>query len=378
MAVVVLGFVVPTLAWSTFVPWWLAVPTGALFALVMLRRVSRIFSDPRRPRWVTRLLDEPLFWQWGAGVMALPLLLLGAVLLAVLGVSGCSPDPALATHATVLDAAVASLGLSLCLSGWGVWGRRRFVRLREIEVEIANLHPDLDGYRIAHLSDLHVGSYDPRERARDWARLANRQGADLAVVTGDLVTSGTDYYEDVAEVLGELRAPDGVFVSLGNHDQWDPDALSGAIERRGPRVLRNAWVRIARGAGSLVVAGLDDKFSGRDDLGQTLEGRPEGVPTVLLSHYPSYFEEAARRGVDLVLAGHTHGGQLGIPFLSDRFNLSALIRQASRGLTRHGASALYVSAGLGTTGPPIRLGVAPEIALIVLRAAPKSNMPRPA
>jgi predicted MPP superfamily phosphohydrolase len=189
------------------------------------------------------------------------------------------------------------------------------------------------------------------------------------VVTGDLVTLGTLFYGDVGDVLGELRAKDGVFVSMGNHDQWDPETFCQVIEAKGPRVLRNEHRVVRRGSAELVIAGLDDWSTDRDDMDRALAERPPGAPTVLLSHYPDFFEEAASRDVDLVLSGHTHGGQIGVPFTARRVTLSRLARQHTAGLHIRGRSRLYVHAGLGTTGPPIRLGVAPEIAVFVLRRA---------
>jgi predicted MPP superfamily phosphohydrolase len=183
-----------------------------------------------------------------------------------------------------------------------------------------------------------------------------------------LVTTGTDFYEDAAEVIAAARARDGVFVSLGNHDQWSPDDLTRRIEARGSMVLRNRWRAIRRNGAELVVAGLDDRMAGRDDLDATLAGRPERAPTVLLSHFPDFFDAAARHGVDLVLSGHTHGGQIAVPFMARRASLSTLVRQTRPGLHVRGPSRLYVNAGLGTTGPPFRLGIPPEITLFVLRS----------
>jgi predicted MPP superfamily phosphohydrolase len=253
------------------------------------------------------------------------------------------------------------------MSGWGIWGERRRLKIRRIEIGVVGLPAAFDGYRIAQLSDLHIGSYDGVERGLEWAAAANELGADLAVVTGDLVTDRTCFYDDAARVISSLRAPDGVFVSMGNHDQWDNDLLTERIEALGPRVLRNAWHAVERGGATLVVAGLGDRFTGKDDLEATLRGRPHGAPTVLLAHYPKSFEAAAGRGVEVVLSGHTHGGQIGLPFVGERINVALLTGQHCRGVVRRGPSTLYVNAGLGTTGPPIRLGIAPEIALIVLR-----------
>ena len=357
----------PALAWLVLTPWWVAVPLTLAGWGFTSFRVRRLLGDPRRPRWVVRFIDEPMFLGWGAGLLALPLLLAGALVLCAGSLAGCTPGVSAGLAASAAPAVLGAFGGGLLLAGWGLWGRRRRVRVREVEVPIRDLHPDLEGYRIAQLSDLHVGSYDDRDRGLEWASLANTLEPDLVVVTGDLVTSGTAYYRDVAEVLGKLRAKDGVFVVLGNHDQWDAEALERALRERGLRVLRNEQVRISRGAGAFTLAGVDDPYSGSDDIERTLVGRPSELPTVLLAHYPDFFRHAAARGVELTLSGHTHGGQLGVPFLADRLNLASALGHKPRGLFREGESWLYVNAGLGTTGPPLRLGVAPEVALIRLR-----------
>ncbi|MBK7584315.1 MAG: metallophosphoesterase [Myxococcales bacterium] len=362
--------IAPAVAWSLLLPWWLALVVTFTFWALTARRVQKIFSDPRRSRWVTRLVDVPMFVHFGAGFMALPLFAFGALLVGGSSLTGCAPAALAGDGALQLrEAAFAAFAAGLGLTGWGAWVRRRRVVTHEVEVELAGLHPELDGYRVVQLSDLHIGSYDDKARGLEWTRMANELRPDLLVVTGDLVTSGTDYYEDVADVLGSLRARDGVFVVMGNHDQWNNDALTRAIVERGPRVLKNEHVNITRGGGAFTLAGVDDAFSGNDDIERTLADRPANVPTILLAHYPSFFREAAERGVELTLSGHTHGGQFGVPFLADRWNLARAVGQPSRGLERRGESALYVNAGLGTTGPPVRIGVAPEIAVLVLRTS---------
>jgi hypothetical protein len=323
-------------------------------------RVQTVRVDRKRARWVTALVDEPVFAHWAAGLLALliaPFALLAAAISALLG---WGASVSLALHG--------SYALGLIIGAWGAWGTRLWVRVRCVEIAIAGLSPAFDGYRVVQLSDLHVGSFAPLSRALGWARRANGLEPDLTVVTGDLVTSGTAFYDDVATAVGTLKARDGVFVSMGNHDQWDERRLITALERRGVIVLSNTWHRLERDGAALIVAGLGDRFSGQADLDKTLAERPIASPTVLLSHYPDYFAAAAEYGVDLVLSGHTHGGQIGLPVIGERYNIGTLIGQRSRGLHRSGNSVLYVNAGLGTTGPPFRLGVSPEIALLVLRA----------
>jgi uncharacterized protein len=332
--------------------------TTVLLWLAVALRLQRLGRDLPRPWWHTRLVDEPLFVHWGACLIGSMALVPAAAL-----VAGGVVTASWSSLAAILYAGAGGI------AAWSVWGRRRRVRAIEVEVPIGNLPPPFEGYRIAHLSDLHIGSYDRRRRGLAWAALARRLRPDLVAVTGDLVTQGVAFYPDVAEVIGALEAPDGVFVSLGNHDQWDAAALTRAMTRRGAAVLHNEARVIRRGTAELLVAGLGDRYSGNDDLERALGDVRQGRPTVLLAHYPTFFERAADLGADLVLSGHTHGGQVGVPPFAARVNFATLTGQRGRGLYRRGHCHLYVSAGLGTTGPPMRLGVAPEIAVLVLRRA---------
>ncbi len=262
-------------------------------------------------------------------------------------------------------------GVGVLVSAWAIWIERRFVRIRRLDVAITDLPAEFDGFTIAQLSDLHVGSFDPKKRALEWVALSNSLNPDLAVVTGDLVTSGTGFYTDVADAIAALRAKEGVFVSMGNHDQAHNDELSRLLEARGPTVLRNAAHILQRGNAQLILAGLDGRIASPADAARVVRSCSTGAPLILLSHYPWPFQAVAAAGADLVLTGHTHGGQLALPFLSQRFNLARLTRQLSRGLYYSGKTAMYVNAGLGTTGPPMRLAVPPEIALVTLRRQPR-------
>ncbi len=366
LALTGVSHVVPVLGAMLFVGPLVAVLGGALVAVVAFARLSSLMKHRRRPR-LARLFDEPILAHWCAALLSLFLFPCVEVLLLALHVFGAMG------HASAFDvtvrAAFGTYAFSALVSVWGVAVRRRWVRVANVTIPVVGLPEELRGYRIAQLSDLHIGNYDPLQRGLAWAKMTNALGADLIAVTGDLVTTGTAFYEDVAEVLGALSAKDGVFVSMGNHDQWDPDDLCRKIRAHGTTVLRNAQHVVRRGEASLVVAGVDDVSTRQDDLDGTLAGRPPGAPVVLLSHYPEFFEAAAERDVDLVLSGHTHGGQIAMPFAVRHVSLSRIARQRVHGLHRLGRSFLYVHAGLGTTGPPIRLGVAPEIAVFTLELA---------
>ncbi len=359
-ALTALTHLVPALAlvhWAG--PMGAAVP-GALLWGGVAARLHRLGHDRPKPAWVTRLVDEPVFVHWAACVFALVFWPVAVVALLLLS--------ARSWPQAVLAAAAPAYGMGLLLAAWGTYVNRRRVRIHRVELSFTDLPEAFDGYRITQVSDLHIGSYDRRARGMSWARLANSLNADLTVVTGDLVTAGTAFYSDAAAVLGKLRAPDGVMASMGNHDQWNNDELTALLRKNEIRVLKNEWVTISRGDESLIIAGLDDAFTGKADLEATLAGRPAGF-TVLLSHYPRFFKQARALGVDLTLSGHTHGGQLGIPWLADRWNIATWLGQWPRGTFGAEGAFLHVNAGLGTTGPPLRVGVRPEISLITLRRA---------
>ena len=355
IALVELGRRVPPLVAALLA---LSVLTGLVWGVGP--RVRAGFADVPRPRWIGGVA-MPLFdWIWTAslfspitsgivGLLALPVSLFSTVDMPSLG-------------------EVTQLGcmLSLVVAGYGVFIRRRWVRSRRIEVRVVDLPPSLEGYTIAHLSDLHIGSVDRASSARRWVALSNALAPDLVAITGDLLSTGTAFHDEVIEVLSELRSKDGVFACLGNHDYYDESSLCHRLGQGGVRVLRNEGVAVDRREGRLWLAGVEDKWRGLVDMEAALRGRGDS-PVVLLAHNPELFAEAEQRGVDVTLSGHTHAGQVGIPFIEG--GLARLTTKWAGGLFRQGKSTLFVHAGLGTTGPAIRLGAAPEVVQIVLRRA---------
>jgi predicted MPP superfamily phosphohydrolase len=244
------------------------------------------------------------------------------------------------------------------------------VRIVRRDVPIASLPQAFDGYRIVQISDLHCGPFASGRRVAGWVQRANRLEADLVAVTGDLIASGSAFVNVVANALGALTARDGVYAAMGNHDYFtDGEHVARALNEAGLSVLRNEGVELQRDGARIYVAGVDDTWTGRDDVAKALARRPDGVATVLLAHDPALFSQAAAHGVDLTLSGHTHGGQLGVPFMARRWNLARVMTRFTTDLYREGRSMLYVNRGLGTTGVPIRMLVAPEIAVLTLRRA---------
>lgn len=347
-----------------------AAAVALLLTWLLRGRVRRAAADRHEPAWRLALIEEPYYVHWCATIAAWPLLALGLLAYGIAWIAGAPPRLDHPLGAVALAAYVGALVISV----YGVVVRRRWVRVRTIDVSIADLGEAFDGYRVAQLSDLHIGGLWPRARAERWVRRVNRLDVDLIALTGDYVTSGTAFHHDIAAVLSAMRARDGAIAVMGNHDYFgDGEPLITLLREGGVVVLRNERHALSRGGDDLVIAGVDDTWTRRADVARALEGRDPRAPMIALAHDPMLFPELARRGAALVLSGHTHWGQIAVPFLSTRFNLSRLSYRYHAGLYRQGASTLYVHPGLGTTGPPLRVGAAPEITVLRLRRAAESD-----
>ncbi len=244
---------------------------------------------------------------------------------------------------------------------------RRDLTLSEAEVAIDGLPVEFDGVTVLLITDPHAGPFvSPPMLLQAFRRLQSVE-PDLILLGGDIVSSRVEEFETHGEAFRALRAPLGVFAVLGNHDHYTarPARLRELLDRAGIAVLHNRAVALRRRGAELWLAGIDDALVGRPDLDLALaETRP---PVVLLSHHPDPFFDAARRGVSLMLSGHTHGGQVRIP------GLPVLVRQSrfrlDEGRYRTGRSELVVSRGLGAVGFPWRVACPPEGVLLRLRAA---------
>lgn len=244
-------------------------------------------------------------------------------------------------------------------------------RLSEHEVRIPGLDPRHDGVRIAQLSDVHVGNMTPAAHVRAAVDAANRAAPDLVVLTGDYVCWKRSEAPLVGEQLAGLRAP-RVLAVLGNHDYFTWGAgVRSALEGAGYEVLRNqTTVANVRGA-PLAVVGVDDPVTRHDDLDAAFAGAPPGVPRIVLCHGPDRAPAIARRGAALVLSGHTHGGQIFVPGITDRL-MKRIGLNYRRGMyDLDGDSKLYVTPGVGFSGVTHRAGEGThaEVAVLTLRAA---------
>ena len=257
------------------------------------------------------------------------------------------------------------------------FGRRQLQVVR-VPLTLRGLAPSTT-LRIAQISDVHVGQNLSVGELRSFIRSVNELRPDLVCITGDIADSPRADYERFFPILGELRARYGVCAILGNHDHYSgADRVVAELRRwTSFRVLRDEAVTLRVGDGSLHVIGTDDR--GRDwargvlsdaRLAQLVAEAPADTPILLLSHRPDVFPYAAAAGVALMLSGHTHGGQLAVPwFRGVRRNLAEFITDFSRGLFERDGCYLYVNSGLGVTGQPIRLFTPREITVVEVRGA---------
>jgi predicted MPP superfamily phosphohydrolase len=243
-------------------------------------------------------------------------------------------------------------------------------------IRLAKLPKSFAGFRIVQLSDIHIGPFMPEEEIRKYVAIANSLRADLAVLTGDYVTFDPTTQQAVVNSLSGLKARFGVYGCLGNHDAWTgvEDSITELFQAAGFRILRQDRVPIATHGESLNLIGTDFQTSrrfGPSAPSARILGNIEGliVPgqvNLLLSHNPDTFDRAAELGVDLSLAGHTHGGQAALEFISPEIAPSRLVTPYVSGWFEKPGGQLYVNRGIGTIGVPIRIGAPPEITVFEL------------
>lgn len=242
--------------------------------------------------------------------------------------------------------------------------------LTETLVRVKGLPERFEGFRIVQVSDVHHGRLVPIEEVRRVVELANSARADMVALTGDYTTSLKRYVEPCVEALAELRAPEGVWAVLGNHDHnTDGPLTREALKRRGVEVLTNQNTELRRGADVLQLAGVDDWGWGKADFARAVQGLNMSRPTLMLSHEPMALDVPESRGVSLILSGHTHGGQIKLPVVGAPAAYAWKHLKYLRGMYEDKGTQLYVSRGTGMIGVPIRIGARPEVAVLRLQKA---------
>ena len=290
---------------------------------------------------------------------------------------------------------------------YGFAAERLDYKVHRVEIPIPNLPAGLEGMKIVQISDIHLSSYMPRLQVRRAVNMANDLGADLALVTGDFITGASDPIADCIDEVRGLRAPLGVWGCNGNHEIYAraEDAAQYLFAQAGMKLLRSENAQLTFKGASFNLIGVDyqrERTTGgrRVQLLQQVEPLVRrDMPNLLMSHNPNAFNRAAEMGIELTLAGHTHGGQIQVEILDHRLSPARFITDYVAGLyhrpmfapapndralkgstfeANHGSlfpnragalASIYVNRGLGTVGAPVRLGVPPEITLLTLRRA---------
>jgi predicted MPP superfamily phosphohydrolase len=222
--------------------------------------------------------------------------------------------------------------------------------------------------RLVQLTDIHAGPYMTRREMHRYADEVIALEPDLFVLTGDYVSNSVDFLPGCLEEMARVRARYGTFATLGNHENWVSNLrrLQAIFRQYGIPLLQNSHKVIRTGKGRFAVAGIDDLRSGYPDLEAALLKLDPAIPTILLSHRPEIFPEAASQYIALTLSGHYHGGQIKVSLPEGDFSLAHLRTPYPEGLYRIDDSRLYVSRGIGTTFTPVRLNARPEITVINL------------
>ena len=249
--------------------------------------------------------------------------------------------------------------------------RARQPVLHRYTVPVVGLNPAHDGLRVAHLSDLHVGSLTSHKFIRTAVELAQAEAPDLVMMTGDFVCYSPKYVPLLGGLVRGFAVP--TVCVLGNHDYWtDGHGVTSELLHEQYTVLRNQHTRLHIRGAPLTIIGVDDAVTRQCDISRSFHGIHQGDSRIILIHVPSLIDPIAELGGGLTLAGHTHGGHVQIPGLTDRV-FRKLGYPYVRGFYRVGDALLYVNSGVGSSSVPIRAGAPAELAILTLRVAPPQD-----
>jgi predicted MPP superfamily phosphohydrolase len=272
--------------------------------------------------------------------------------------------------------ALGAAGVATAGALWGGLRHRHDIAVTELDVFVDGLPPHLEGLTLVQLTDLHIGIFTGRAELLRLVELTRRLDADHVVITGDIVDYSPAHIPEGMALLSRVRARHGTYAVLGNHDHYaGPRRVYDGLRRAGITPLVNGAVRLTGGAREgIVLAGVDDVMAPRlgtgrgPDLELALRGQPDDEPLVLLAHNPICFDIPMRRRPALQLSGHTHGGQI-----NPGGAMRGLLRYVAGRYTREGGGEMYVSRGIGVTGPPVRFAASPEVVRVTLSARRRSS-----
>jgi hypothetical protein len=253
--------------------------------------------------------------------------------------------------------------------------RPSWVECNPVSLNLPMLPVSFHGYRLVHISDLHLGTWLTLEKLIEVTEIINRYEPDLVAITGDFVSfHPQEYKRGISAALKKLVAKDGVLAVLGNHDHWtNSEVIRSALNEAGVIELNNHSLIIQRGSDRIYFAGIDDHYVGNDRLARARELIPRGAFSILLAHEPDYAEISSQDGFfHLQLSGHSHGGQILLPRIGPVY-LPLHGRKYPGGLYNVNNMLLYTNRGLGTAELQIRYNCPPEITIFELQAEPPNG-----
>ncbi len=371
---------------------------AAPFVFFSAGLIATLFAGPvasHFPAWLINATAPP-FYIWEGGTIMLGLVILAGMLLAApVRLAGAAlkriPLTAPAYKRAAAHPAVVRFdgsrrafllrgmeGVAVVSFGGAAYGMvsgRTGYEFTEATIPVPRLPPALDGFTIGLLSDIHSSTFMTKKQMDVYCKAVMALGTDIIVIPGDFVNSQTEEVYPFAESFSALHAPGGVYGVMGNHDFYapDPERVATEVDGCGVRLLRNDNVIIAKNGARLALLGIDDV--GRADraaahMQSAARGVPDVLPRILLCHRPYYLQQASSQGMDLVLSGHTHGGQIVLGHLGPvALTPAALASPYVWGRYSRGNTQMYVSRGIGTVGLPMRINCPPEITRITLRRA---------
>jgi uncharacterized protein len=248
------------------------------------------------------------------------------------------------------------------------------IAIKQYTIVIPNLPKDFEGFTVLHLTDLHSKEYG--ENQKQLISLINRQSFDMVAITGDLVDRNNPNTESALSLVRGLKSKPVFFVP-GNHEWWTDYRIKSSLENHGVRILENKTFKYTKGNSHIWIVGVDDPYLRRDKLDEALGGVTDSQPKILLAHAPNIFPSAIKSNVELILVGHTHGGQVRFPFVGAVVVPGqGLFPKFDYGLFTSGSTNMIINGGLGESVLPIRFYNRPEVVLIKLVSSGEASKRR--
>ena len=248
---------------------------------------------------------------------------------------------------------------------------RDWFDIHQLELPLPRLPGAFDGYQVVHIIDIHLGTWLTLSQLAEIIQVVNQQQPDLILITGDFVTYRPELFiDDLTAELSRLNPKEVTLAVLGNHDHWtNPELIRDCLATSGIVELRNDVYPLVRGDSTLYIAGVDDLMAGETSLDNIIKLLPQSSASILLAHEPDIADISGNSGVfDLQLSGHSHGGQIILPWLGPLY-LPQYGRKYYTGLNRVNGMYVYTTTGLGTAELQFRVNCRPEIGVLTLRSA---------